>query len=136
MNGENRTVNFNPSQDFYAKNSLGLDGYITLPKLKMGEKNNTLQTIFEKSLTQQKERSKRVEEYQAIIDTFENILDKCTNVVGINKALLWTKEMSHVLTSKNTTWSMLKAKADGLSLTFDKTNVTFIETLEKKKEDK
>lgn len=126
MNGDKRTVNFNPSETFYAKNSLGLDGYINLPNLKLGESNSYLETVFAKALEQQKKRAKDVQKYQEVVSTFEEMLAKTKDLKGCNKALAWVKETNHILTSKQTTWAMLQDKGESLNLTYDKPKGEFI----------
>lgn len=127
MQGENRTVCFNPSEDFYAKNSLGLDGYINLPKLNLGEDNTYLQTVFDKALEKQKQRAEQVKKYQDIVESFKPLVDKCKDIKSCNKAFDWLKDCKHILTSKNTTWLMLQAKSEELKLSFDKANSVFVE---------
>lgn len=73
--GKKRSITFSPSNKFYTKNSLGLDGYVEIPILSHGDKNTFLTDyILNPTIERRKNEFKKNVEYEKIIAQAEKII--------------------------------------------------------------
>lgn len=75
MVGKKRSISFNPSSKFYAKNSLKLDGYIDIPVLKDGDKNTfMIDYIINPTIERRKNEFNNSKQYDDVIAQAEKII--------------------------------------------------------------
>jgi len=83
MHGNKRTIDLMPNEAFYAKNSLGLDGFLEFPILK-GMNDFLSKNIFEKYQEKIKENCLIREQYNDLIAVIDNKIDTLQNVNDVN----------------------------------------------------
>lgn len=125
MHGNKRTIDLMPNEAFYAKNSLGLDGFLEFPILK-GINDFLSKNIFEKYQEKIKENCLIREQYNALIAVIDNKIDGLQNIDDIND--YYTNEyakLQKIWSSAEYERQKLTNKAKELGLTFNKETKTF-----------
>lgn len=77
MIGKNRTISFNPTQKYYAKNSLGLPSPINIPDI--AEKNTFLQDTVEKNTEKKRLYEKQMKEGMSTGDAIRKAVAETTD---------------------------------------------------------
>lgn len=122
--GGKRTICFNPSEKFYAKNSAGLDGIIEVPDTRAG--NTFVQDMIVKSMQDRAEKdNEMLAKYDVLIEKAQKVIAKIKNVDDCNKAFTEFASFEEIWDSRIKTWNLLKAKAEALKLTFNKETKAF-----------
>lgn len=127
--GKNRTLSFNPTQKFYAKNTCQLPELMVLPDLFEGgtsRVNNFMNVnVIEKFKTGLKDRAQMAMDYSTVLDNLEAHIERVTpeNINEVTKEL--TAFNNHIWDSKIQAARMLKEKAASLHLVWNKTTSSY-----------
>ena len=131
IRGNSRTISFAPSEEYYAKNSLGLNSFIEIPNTKNG--NNFIAKQIEGQIAvKAKERSemrKGYEELKSLIDS--NILD-LQNVDDVNTYYKNMGDKTHIWDSAIYEKLQLSERVKKLNISFNKEKKLFEENQAKK----
>jgi hypothetical protein len=120
MRGDKRTISFNPTEKYYAKNSLNLDAVIEVPNpQKFG--NTFLQKfIIEQSVARAKADDLQNKEYQKIVDSLLLTVDAATSPETFDLALKSIVEVPVIWDSQRVAKHKLNDKAKALNIVYDK----------------
>ena len=118
---DKRTLHLSPTAKFYAKNSLGISGCLSLWDTK--EKPNTFLTdmLFDKVLEAKKEQAEKQKKYDALLEKLKAAIAKSP----VNEALEEIQKAAHIWDSKLVVWKLLCEKADKSGLAYDKATKKF-----------
>jgi len=124
MKGNKRTICFMPSEEYYAKNSLGLNNYIEIKDTKTG--NNFIQeNIFKLSEKRLEEQAKLRQEYDGLIKHVEKKTNGLKDLQDVNTYLQELQAIEHIWDSKYKAWDILKNKAESLGFKYNKDKKEF-----------
>lgn len=112
--GKKRTLHLAPSEKFYAKNSIGVDGFLIVGDI---DKKNTFlsETLFAPIIKEREKRNEQKKEYEKIISDGTAMIAQTEP----NAAFEQLSKMVHIWNSKIKLWTILKEKADKEGLVFD-----------------
>ena len=118
---DKRTLHLSPTAKFYAKNSLGIAGYLPLWDTK--EKPNTFLTdvLLCKVQETKKEQAQKQAKYDALLESLKEVI--ASNPV--NEALTAVQKAEHIWDSKLVLWKVLSDKAANEGLVYDKASKSF-----------
>jgi phage nucleotide-binding protein len=124
--GKQRTICFDPSDKYYAKNTCNIYGAQKLELLvnDQGEpigKNDYLQKVIASYLERQKTNLEKTGEFEAICEVIDGNAQEVKNAEDANNYLKWVGTLKHVYSSKAVAWAKIQAKANELGLTYNKT---------------
>ena len=119
---DKRTLHLSPTAKFYAKNSLGIAGCLSLWDTK--EKPNTFLTdmLFDKVLEAKKEQAEKQKKYDALLKKLKAVIAESP----VNEALEEVQKAGHIWDSKLVLWKLLCEKASLEGLTYDKEAKRFV----------
>jgi len=125
MHGNKRTIDLMPNEAFYAKNSLGLDGFLEFPILK-GINEFLSKNIFEKYQNKVKEDCILREQYNDLIAIIDDRIQNLKNSQDVNDyyATEYNK-LQKIWSSVEYEKQKLAAKVKELGLTFNKESKIF-----------
>lgn len=127
LRGDRPVINFNPTDKFYAKNSLSLPPSLEVPILADGQPNNFLsKVIFKASDEKMAAQGELRKQYEALIKTIEKDVDAIKTTDQANKFYVGLAERPVIWDTVYFTRSLLKQKVDALGLTFDKEAKKFV----------
>jgi phage nucleotide-binding protein len=123
--GERRTIQFSPTEKFYAKNSLGLERYIELPDTKEGNIfiSENIIKMTTKRLAEQAQIHKN---YNALLANITETLAAVKNAKTLNAAVSEIKEIPPVWDSHIRVRSILRDTAQRVTATFDKKTKKYV----------
>ena len=125
MIGTRRTINFTPTDEFFAKGCYGIEGAREVPAIGPNDKNDFLTRLFNEAkanIASENEAFAPVkEQYDAVMVEVNNIVNAITTVEEANAAAQTLPTLDHALTSKKEASAMLNAKATELGFVWDKT---------------
>jgi len=118
MIGSKRTISFNPTEKYYAKNACGLNETIELPILKEADSNkfftNSVVNVYQKALADRKEK---ISDYTALIDVVEGKVESIVDAETANEVSLWAKSYDgHIWSSLLVAAQKINAKAKEIGL--------------------
>lgn len=125
MHGNKRTIDLMPNEAFYAKNSLGLDGFLEFPILK-GTNDFLSKNIFEKYEEKTKEDCRIAEKYSALISVIDNKIATLQTSDDVNA--YYTNEyqkIEKIWSSQEYEKQKLSEKVKSLGLAFNKETKLF-----------
>lgn len=124
MIGDSRVIGFSPTQEYFAKGCFGVDGQIPVPSLKVGDSNDFLSRLFDKSRAKIEEEKGIFEEqnkkYSVVMEKAREIVSKIETAEQATEAVNILQTMNHSLTSKKESSALLSAKAKKLGFRWDK----------------
>lgn len=122
--GDKRTICFNPTDKFYAKNSCGLEGIMEIEDTKNG--NNF---IKDKLLTaiqnRQEEDNKQLVKYEEVKAKINGIIARANDKDSINTAKTELSKLEVIWDSKIYAWHNLSEKAKTFGLEYNKETKNF-----------
>lgn len=133
MKGNKRTISFNPTEKYYAKNSLGLETIIEIPPMKHGN------TFFQDKILGEIYKKKQIDtnltkKYEEMKNAHMETIDAITNIDDLNDAYRKLQAEEELWDSENHWKKLLKAKCDLLGATYNRISGDF-ESLKQKLED-
>lgn len=132
MIGNQRTISFTPTQEYFAKGCYGISGDIILPELKGPDQaNNFLTKLFEKA---RENIAKENEYYAPLRDQYERTMTEAESIIkaidspeAATEAANIIPKMGHALTSLAEIRSMFSEAIKSLGYVWDKDNKLYKE---------
>jgi phage nucleotide-binding protein len=132
INGGRRTINLNPDDAFYAKNSLGLNSNLIYEKLQ-GVNDFLKDKIFDAYNKKSAEENKFIKDYDILI---KELTDKINNIKNLEQLNLYYKSVynqhDQIWTSHQVEKVILFKKSKELNCIFDDKLKCFIDTAKEK----
>lgn len=125
MRGSERTISFDPCEKFYAKNSCGMQGIISIPLLlneqgnPIGE-NTFLVDVINAYHNRLKKNKETTAKYEVLVAEIKENITGIATAEDANNFVAWVKGLEHIYNSKAVALTELQAKATELGLTFKK----------------
>lgn len=124
--GTKRTICFNPSDSFYAKNSAGLEGVIEVPDIKIG--NTFVQDKIVKAIIDRQEKdNEMLIQYNSLKSVIDDKIGHITNKETLQAIQEEIATLEVIWDSKIYAWNALVEKAKTINLTWDKASKEFVE---------
>jgi hypothetical protein len=125
--GDKRVVGFSPSDRYFAKGTHGISGVMELPNvMKPGVANDFLANLFGRITQNVQEETDMAKKYEELMNRIRSDVEGITDAATASAAFEKIKGYEHYFGSKTEAWYLLKAKADGLGLNFDKASGAFV----------
>ena len=116
--GTKRVIRFNPTEKFYAKNSLALPDPINVPHIDEGNTFMTdIVTLYHKHVD---EKVKKGEEYSELMGIIQGNIEDVKDAETANNFIEWIPSVNHIWDSTAQARKLLVQKAKDLNLKFDK----------------
>ena len=123
MIGDQRTIAFTPTQEYFAKGSHGIAGIMTVPDKGINDTNDFLSNLFDKAKANIAHENEIFAPMQAQYDetmkAVREIVDAIQTADDANRAAAALPDMKHALSSKREASIMLNEKAKSLGLRWD-----------------
>ena len=131
MIGKDRTVSFDPTEWYYAKNACCLPSIIKIPKLLDDDGNVTGDNAFfcniiRSYVNYQAKQNERVKECEDLVSAIADRVNEADDLESLNAVYKDVMGLNHVSSSKVKTKQMLAARAAQLGYKFDKLNKCFV----------
>ena len=125
MIGNKRVITFSPSEKFYAKNSVGLEGAVEVPNTKSG---NTFiaEKIFKLSQKRLAEQAELREKYNFLKSTIDDAIAGLSTLEDVNNYYAEMGKLEVIWNSNYYEQDQFKKKAKELGFEFDKASKQFI----------
>lgn len=125
--GKDRTISFNPTDAYYAKNTCNLP---ETEKLKVTVdadgnavgKNDYISTVIARYVAFQKEQQTKKLDYQQQVDEFTQLIDDASDCESLNKVYEQFAELEYIFNSRLVIGQKLEAKAKQLKCKFNKSS--------------
>lgn len=123
--GKQRTIAFNPTEAYYAKNTCNLPEIEAIPIVvdETGEAigtNTYLTNVIAKYHQCQIEKQQKTAEYAELMDVIKNMIAECADAETLNEVYGKLDKIEHIYNSKIQAGRMLNQKAKALNMKFDK----------------
>lgn len=130
MIGDQRTITFTPTQEFFAKGCYGVEGTYNIPKLGATDNNDFLTKLFAMAKDNIEEESKTVDpqkqKYEEVMATCRDYISHISNIKELNAVKDAISKMEHALTSKKESGAMLNNKAKEIGAVLDKATKQYV----------
>ena len=125
-----RTVSFNPSSRFYAKNTCNLPAVIKLPVTVDASgnptgKNNFLSLVIADFFKRRKEDHDKVADFEGLMNVIDSQIAEVKDAESANEAIYNFLNMKHIYNSKELASQHLNARAAELGLVYNKTRQAY-----------
>lgn len=125
--GKDRTISFNPTDAYYAKNTCNLP---ETEKLKVTVdkdgnavgKNDYISTVISRYVAFQKEQQTKKLDYQQQVDEFSQLIDDASDCEALNAVYEKFAELEYIFNSRLVIGQKLEAKAKQLKCKFNKSS--------------
>lgn len=117
--GKKRTISFDATEKYYGKNTCSLPERIEVFDA-INSPNIILATIFGKYRDMLEEKSKMRNEYNALLDVIDNILENSNTLDEMNEAVIKTQGLQHIWDSKIQASYKVSAKAKSLGFIWNR----------------
>lgn len=129
--GKQRTIAFNPTENYYAKNTCSLPEIESLPVTvdENGEAvgtNNYFSLVVDKYNAFQLAKQKKTADYAELMDVIEGMITECKDADTLNEVLGKIGNIEHIYNSKLIAGRMLNKKASELGFKFDKLTKQYV----------
>lgn len=129
--GKQRTIAFNPTENYYAKNTCSLPEIEALPVTvdENGEAvgtNNYFSLVVDKYNAFQLAKQKKTADYAELMDVIEGMITECADADTLNEVLGKLGNIEHIYNSKLIAGRMLNKKASELGFKFDKLTKQYV----------
>ncbi len=117
--GKDRTITFDPTEQYYAKNTCSLPTITKLPVLidengvSIGA-NNYISSVIEAYKSAQLRNKEHIAEYEMLLDSVKSTLQEVKTIDEINSLVPKLQNLHHVMNSKMVCSKLLHEKAIGL----------------------
>ena len=120
-----RTISFNPSSRFYAKNTCNLPAVINLPVTVDADgnpvgKNDYLTRVVADYFRRRMEDKNKVADFEDLMGIIDEKVEGVTDAASANCVIFDLLQMQHIFNSKELASQRLNAKAKQLGLTYNK----------------
>lgn len=125
--GKDRTISFNPTDAYYAKNTCNLP---ETEKIKVTVdadgnpvgKNDYLSTVISRYVEFQKEQQAKKQEYQEQIDVFSEMIDEAKDCESLNEVFEKFSTLEYIFNSRLVIGQKIEARAKQIKCKFNKTS--------------
>lgn len=129
--GKQRTIAFNPTENYYAKNTCSLPEIEALPVTvdENGEAvgtNNYFSLVVDKYNAFQLAKQKKTADYAELMDVIQGMITECKDADTLNEVLGKIGNIEHIYNSKLIAGRMLNKKASELGFKFDKLTKQYV----------
>lgn len=129
--GKQRTIAFNPTENYYAKNTCSLPEIEALPVTvdENGEAvgtNNYFSLVVDKYNAFQLAKQKKTADYAELMDVIEGMITECKDADTLNEVLGKLGNIEHIYNSKLIAGRMLNKKASELGFKYDKLTKKYV----------
>jgi hypothetical protein len=129
--GKQRTIAFNPTENYYAKNTCSLPEIEALPVTvdENGEAvgtNNYFSLVVDKYNAFQLAKQKKTADYAELMDVIEGMIAECKDADTLNEVIGKLGNIEHIYNSKLIAGRMLNKKASELGFKFDKLTKQYV----------
>lgn len=129
MLGNDRTISFTPTPEYFAKGCYGIEGTRKIPPVGPNDKNDFLTRLFDEArnnIAHENDAFAPLKaQYDATMAKAKEIIDSIKTPEEATEAANTIPSLEHALTSKKESSAMLSAKAKELGYTWDKENKTY-----------
>ncbi|MFT6332977.1 MAG: phage nucleotide-binding protein [Lentimonas sp.] len=124
MKGGKRTIDLMPNEQYYAKNSLGLNSFLEFPPI--DTKNNFLsEAVFEAYSNKLEKDNELADQYNSLISIIDDKIDALESVEGINDYYKNLGKLEKIWSSDLYEKNKLREKIKEMDLTFNKETKLF-----------
>ena len=135
MAGTKRVIDFSPSEGYYAKNSIGLEGSIEVSQIK-GENNFLIKNIFEASKRRVKEQTELAGKFESIKIMIDQRLDELSSLNEVNDYYKnGYQKLERIWSSFEYEQVKLQEKVKALGFEFNKKTKEFIDPKPKEEDE-
>lgn len=127
MRGDKRTISFNPTEKYYAKNSLDLDAVIEVPNPHTAKGGNDFlqKFIIDRSIDRMKADDVQNAEYQKLLDAIHKTVEAAGSPETFDLALKAIVEMPVIWDSQRVAKHLLNDHAKTSGIEYDKAEKKF-----------
>ena len=123
--GKQRTIAFNPTEAYYAKNTCNLPEIEAIPVVvdENGEASGTnvyFTNVIAKYNQYQLDKQQKTSEYAELKEVIESMIAECTDADTLNEVYAKLDKIEHIYNSKLIAGRLLNQKAKALNMKFDK----------------
>lgn len=123
--GKERTIAFNPTEAYYAKNTCCLPEVTAIPVIvdENGEAtgaNNYFCNVIDTYHSYQLAKQQKTAEYAELMDVIKGMIEECTDAETLNEVFGKIVNVDHIYNSKILSGRLLNNKAKELGFKFDK----------------
>lgn len=130
--GGKRTIDLSPNDDYYTKNSLGINNFLEYKPL-TGTNNFLSEAIFDAYQEKLKKDDELAKEYDALIETIKATISEISDLEGVNHYYsTFYNKREKIWSSHQVEAALLKAKVEELGCEFDAEAKEFKVKTEKK----
>ena len=125
-----RTISFNPSNRFYAKNTANLPAVISLP-ITVGDdgnpkgNNDFLTKVIAEFFRRRQEDHNKVSDFEDLMNVIDGKIEGVTDAESANEVMFDLIQMKHIYNSKELASQRLSNKAKELGLVYNKTRQAY-----------
>lgn len=125
MIGSVRTISFDPTERYYAKNTCNMPGKINIPVLiddkgmPMG-KNDFMTQVVQAYRQRQADNLKQTAEYESLCEDIEERIETIANAKDANDFTAWVQSVKHIFNSRVKALALFSAKTKELGLILNK----------------
>lgn len=128
--GQQRTITFDPSERYYAKNTCNMPGIITVPVTVDQDgnavgKNDFFAVVVANYKERQRENIATTKRYEALLQDIADNVSQVTNAKEANEVIKWLAGVEHIYNSPAKAWELLKQRAAELGLKYNKIAKTY-----------
>ena len=132
-----RTISFNPSNRFYAKNTCNLPAVIKLPVTVDATgnpkgNNDFLTKVIDDYFRRRKEDHERVADFEDLMSVIDGNIEEIHDAESANEAVFNILQMQHIFNSKELASQRIAAKAAELGLVYNKKRQAYEQPAEPK----
>lgn len=129
--GKQRTIAFNPTEAYYAKNTCSLPEVEAIPIVvdDKGEAvgtNNYFSLVVDRYNQYQIAKQQKTAEYAELMEVIEGMIAACTDVETLNEVVAKLGNIEHIYNSKLITGRLLNKKAAELGFKYDKLTKAYV----------
>lgn len=129
--GKQRTIAFNPTENYYAKNTCSLPEIEALPVTvdENGEAvgtNNYFSLVADKYNAFQLAKQQKTADYAELMNVIEGMIEECTDTETLNEVLAKLGGVEHIYNSKLIAGRLLNKKATELGCKYDKLSKAYV----------
>ena len=129
MIGDQRTIAFSPTQEYFAKGCFGIEGIRPIPTVGPTDNNDFISRLFDEARHNIEEEGKyfapQIEAYDAAMAEARALVDGIDSPEKATEAADKIKNLKHALTSFQEARSLLGAKINELGYVWNKTKNAF-----------
>lgn len=131
MIGDQRTIAFSPTQEYFAKGCFGIEGIRVIPTVGPTDSNDFITRLFDEARHNIEEEHKffapQIEAYEKVMSEINAVVDAIDSPEAATEAANTLKSMHHALTSLDESRAILGAKVNALGYVWNKKTNAFEE---------